>query len=148
MWFLAFSRSPLGRANTLAFLSLLLNPRISLKVLVSFTLFCSASLALDSILSFASVLYLPQTCLWTVSLLEFLLFNRLFHAYSPTHPTLFQLALVLLSPIQPRQLLLATSLLSCSVLSHVCISAFSRLHLFRVDVFPNSALRTVCARRV
>ena len=53
----AFSRSRLGRANTFQFLFLLLTPRKSLKCFSSFILFFSASLSLNSILYFTSVLY-------------------------------------------------------------------------------------------
>ena len=53
----AFSRSPLGRANTFSFLFLLLTPPKSLKCSASFTLFLSANFSLISTLSFTSVLY-------------------------------------------------------------------------------------------
>ena len=53
----AFSRSPLGRANTFSFLFLLLPPRKSFKCSSSFTLFLSASLSLIFIFSFTSVFY-------------------------------------------------------------------------------------------
>ena len=53
----AFSRSPLGRANTFSFLFLLLTPRKSLKCCSSFTLFLSASVSNMYMLSFSSVLY-------------------------------------------------------------------------------------------
>ena len=116
----AFSRSPLGRANTFSFLFLLLTPRKSLECSSPFTLFLIASLSRISIFYFTSVLY-PQTSLWTASLLGFLLYPSML--YRLRYPTLFQLALLLLSPIQPYQLWLATSF---SVYSY-CICHFNFL---------------------
>ena len=56
----AFSRSPLGCADTFSFQYLRSTPRISLKCFSSFALFLSASLSLFSLLSFTSVLYPPN----------------------------------------------------------------------------------------
>ena len=57
----AFSRSPLDRANTFSFLSVILAPRTSLNVLrTSRCLLALASLSLSCIISFASVLYLAN----------------------------------------------------------------------------------------
>ena len=68
----AFSRSPLGRANTFSFPSLLVTPRISLNVPP-----CSPSfLALDFTRLLSPIKRLactPQACLWTGPLLGFFL---------------------------------------------------------------------------
>ena len=55
----AFSRRPLGRANTFSFLSLRSISRVSLKCFSDFTLFLSASLFLLAMLSSYCALYFP-----------------------------------------------------------------------------------------
>ena len=77
----------------------------------------------------------PQASLWTVSLLGFLLYLSILSRLR--YPTLSQLALLLLSPIQPYQLWLVTSFLACSLL-YTAISTFSRLGSIAI-----SALNTV-----
>ena len=134
-----FSRSLLGRANTFSFLFLLLTSRKSLKSSSSFTLFLSASLCLISIFSFTSVLY-PQTCRWTVSLLGFLLYPSMLSRLR--YPALFQLALLLPSPIQPSQLLLATFVFACFLLCYHHFNVF-----VRNGYVPSSALENCITRR-
>ena len=56
----AFSRSPLGRADTFSYQHLPSTPRIYLKCFSSFPFFLSASLSPSSILSFTTVLYPPN----------------------------------------------------------------------------------------
>ena len=106
----AFLRSPLGRANSFSFLFLLLIPRKSLSV--SPLSPCFLALAFPLFLYFLLLLSCtPQTSLWTVYLLGFLLqpcvLSRL------CYPTVSQLALLLPSPIHPYQLWLATSFSAC-----------------------------------
>ena len=103
---------PLGRANTFSFLFLLLTPRKSLSVPPPSPCF----------LALASPYFYP-----TVSLLGFLLYPPIFSRLR--YPTLFKLALLLLSPIQPYQLWMAPSVLAWSLL-HIAISTFSRLYSF------------------
>ena len=125
----AFSRNPLDRANTFSFPFLLLASRASLSVLslsryfLAFPFFLSLpvllsctppNLSMDSISSWFPLIF----------------FNSLLR-----YPTLFQLALLLLSPIQPYQLWLATSFLACSLL-HIALSTFSSLYSFLVSKFP------------
>ena len=102
----AFSRFPLGRATTFV-------PYIFLPARISrrsspFTLFLGASLSL--VLSFLSLLSCtPQTYLWTAYLLGFLLCPSILSRLRC--PSLFQLAVLLLSPIHLYQLWLAFSFL-------------------------------------
>ena len=63
----ACSRSPLARANTFSLLSLLSVPCITSKCYSDFTLVLSASLALTSIISSTSVVYLPHFSTDTIS---------------------------------------------------------------------------------
>ena len=97
-----FSRCPLGRPNTFPCLLLLLTPLVSLSPFVlalAFPLFLSILLLLSCI---------PQTSLWTVPLLGFLL-HPFIHSRL-RYPTLSQLALSSLSPMQPYQLYVAGNL--------------------------------------
>ena len=68
----AFSRNPSGRASTFYFSSLFVNPRKSLNVLPLSPYFLALAfpLLLHLLLLLADI---PQTSLWTVSLLGFLL---------------------------------------------------------------------------
>ena len=122
----------LGRANTFSFLPLLSTPRKFLKCSTFFTLFLSASISLLSILVFTSVLYPSNISMDSISSWFPPMYFMLSHL---RYPTLFQLALLLLFPIQPYQLWLATSYLACSLL-YTAISTFSRLNMFQVGTFP------------
>ena len=137
----AFSRSPLGRANTFSFLFLLLTPRKSLKCSSSFTLFLRVrSLSLVSVLSFPSVLYSPNFSMNSISSW----FPPIsFHTFSTTLSHLIP-ALALLSrwSIQPYLLSLATFFAACCLL-YVAISTFSRLLLVSSGYIPSPALNTV-----
>ena len=91
----AFWRSPLGRANTFSFLFLILTPRKSLLSVISkvFLLhFVSYPLTFAFLRSFLLFLSCtPQTSLWTVSLLGFLLyvsvpFRLRYPTYSSSRP--------------------------------------------------------------
>ena len=85
----------------------------------SLSMFPRDTLSLVSILSLQSCT--PQTSVWTTDLLGFLLCPSILSRLR--YPTFFQLALLLLSPIQPYQLWLATSFLACSLL-YIAISTF------------------------
>ena len=61
-------------------------------------------------------------------------------------PILFQLGLLLFSPIQPYQIWLATSLLAYCLL-YIAISTFSRIYLRWVRFIPSSALHAVFVTR-
>ena len=82
----AFSRNPLGRADTFAFLSLQLAPRVPVNFLrlQSRSFFALASLSLTATLSFL-LSCTPQTWLWTVSLLDFLLGPPIFFPTTLSH---------------------------------------------------------------
>ena len=97
----AFSRSPLGRANVFSFLFLLLTPRKYLSVRPPSP--CFLVLIFPLFLQFLFILSCaPQVSLWTVvSLLGFLLYPPILSRQR--YPTLIQLALLLLSPIQRYQ---------------------------------------------
>ena len=98
----AILRSPLGGANKLLFLSLRLTPRICLSS-VSPISPCFLALAFPFFLSFLPLMPCTrQTSLRTSSLLAFLSCPSILSQLS--YPTLFQLALRLLSPIQLHQL--------------------------------------------
>ena len=100
------TRTPMGRATTFSFLSSLLltpcvclsGPHLSPYFLALFFPFFLPFLLLLSCT--------PQTYLWTISLLGFLLYPSIFSRLR--YPILFQLGLSLLSLIQPYQLWLAT----------------------------------------
>ena len=123
----AFSRSLLGGANTFLFPSLRLIPRKP-KGFSDFTLFLSASLPLLSILSSTVLLRCTsQTSLRTSSLLGLLIYHSILSQLR--FPTLFQLALLVFSPIQLYQLWLALFWLvphfinvAISNLSCICLS--------------------------
>ena len=90
----AFSRSPLGDANAFSFLALRLIPRISLERFSDFTLFLSASLSLLSIRPSTSALHLPN---FSTDITSSWLPPAAFILSRLRYPTLFQLALLLLS---------------------------------------------------
>ena len=93
----------------------------------------SRYVALPSFLSFLLLLSCTsQTSLRTASLLGFLLCPSILSRLR--YPTLFQLALSLLSPIQAYQIWLETSF--GMLLTYITISTFSRLYLFKVGTFP------------
>ena len=137
----AFSRSPLGRANTFSFLLLLLTPRKSLSIPPS-----PHDLTLRSLshLSFSvtSVLYPPNLSMDKCSISSWFppiypsILSRL------RYPTLLQLALLLLSPIQPYQLWLATSY--CGMfLTKYCHFNFLASLFVSSGYNPSSVLSTV-----
>ena len=120
----AFSRSPLGRANTFLFLLLLLAPHKSLLigVLPPSPCFLSASLSLSPIFSStSSVLYAAHFSMDRVSPLSF-------HTFSTTLriPLFSSSPFCYFLPYSPIRLWLATSFLACSLLQ-IATSRFSRL---------------------
>ena len=95
-------------------------------------------------LSLSSLLLLSctsRTSLRTSLLLGFLLRPSI-RSPIQRYPTLFQLALLLLSPIQLYQSWLSTSSLGCSLL-HIVISTFSRISPYYGGTFPVLHLNTV-----
>ena len=96
------------------------------------------ALAFPSLLSFIFFCLVPgtpQTRPWAVSLLVCLLPVRPSMLSRLRYPTLFQLALLLLSPIQPCRQLRAISL-SARSLCYIAISTFTRLFLFQLGTRP------------
>ena len=81
-----------------------------------------------------------QTSMWTSSLLGFLLCPSVLPRLR--YPTLFQLALLLLSPTQLYQRRLAASFLARSLL-YVAVTTFSRLYFVLSGYIPSSALPVV-----
>ena len=134
------SRSPMGRANTFSFQLLLLAPRKSLGVPPSSPLLLSTRRSLIFILSSTYILCPANLPMGSIYLLGFLLYPSILSRLR--YPTLFQLALLLLSP-------------PCSPISfgwqplfwHVpCfILPFQLSHVFCVlsGYIPSSALNTV-----
>ena len=108
-----FSRSPLGCVNTFSFLSLLLTPRISLSVspISPYLLTPAFPLFLPLYLHVSCI---PHTYLMTAPLLGFLLYPSILPRLR--YPILFQLALLIFSPIQLYRLWLA----------HICFGMLRR----------------------
>ena len=76
---------------------------------------------------------IPQTCPWTAHLLGFLLYPSM---SSPLrYPTLLQLTVLFLSPVQLYQLWMATLFLARSLL-YIASATFTRLSLPREGTFP------------
>ena len=95
----------------------------------------TGSISLPSIISSTSVSYLPKFFVDIISWFP----PIPFHTFSTTvcYPiTLFQLALLLHSPVQLYQLWLATSFLACSLLTLAFIQLYHVSYLFRVGTFP------------
>ena len=124
--FSAFSRGPLGRANTFSFLFLLLTPRIPLPSHSPYFLvlrpipFCTSN-----------ILFL--CCMYP---LNFSMDKCLFQIPSYVYPSIlpplrnpifFQLILLLRSPVQPYQLWLATPSLFLARVPDITISTVLRL---------------------
>ena len=116
----AFSRSPLGRANTFSFQYLPSTPRISPSDYPLSPYFVALAFFVSSVLSSTYVLYPPKFSIGSTSFWSSPIF---FHIFSTTLSILFQLALLLFSPVQPYQLWLATSFLACSLL-YIAISTW------------------------
>ena len=125
---LAFSRSPLGRANTFSFIILLSTPRRARSV--SPIPPCFLALAFPFFLSplvSTSDVYLPNFP-FDINSSWFPLYPSILSQLH--YPTSFHLALLLFSPMQLHQLRLVTSFLACHcAIIYLATSIFSCLYL-------------------
>ena len=134
----AFSRSQLGGANTFSFKYLPSTPRITLRDSPRSPYFSALTFPFSSIIYFTSVLYPPNFFIDSISYWS----PPLPYFLDYVIPMVFQLALLLFSPIRPYQLWLATSFLACY--STLCCHFNFLTSLMVLSGYkPSSSLNTV-----